>query len=158
MNKYPITPQGFKQLTDELHKLKTVDRVANIADIDEARKQGDLSENAEYSAAKEQQSLIATKIQKLETYINCAQIIDTANIFNGETVIFGVTVVLLSEGEEFCYKIVGEYEADVKINKISIMTPLARALIGKKVGDEFVIKLPNQEEREYSILNVYYAD
>lgn len=157
MNKHPITPKGFSDLQDELHKIKSVDRKEIIAAIDEARKQGDLSENAEYSAAKEKQSFIEGRIQTLESYLSYAEIINTEEVFDGETVIFGVTVILLdkSNKQEVKYRIVGEYEANVDSNQISIMTPLARALIGKKIDDEVTLILPTGVKRKYEIIDVF---
>lgn len=156
MNKYPITPQGLLQLQQEIKKLKSVDRADNIAAIDEARKQGDLSENAEYSAAKEKQSLIESRIQKLESYLASAEVINTSDVFDGETVIFGVTVTLqdMNSKKKVNYKIIGEYEADVNLNQISIMTPLARALIGKKIDDLAVLILPHGDKKKYKIIDV----
>jgi transcription elongation factor GreA len=157
MNKHPITPQGFTALQEDLHKIKSVDRKEIIAAIDEARKQGDLSENAEYSAAKEKQSFIEGRIQTLESFLSYAEVINPKEVFDGETVIFGVTVVLLDKNskQEVKYSIVGEYEANVDSNKISIMTPLARALIGKKIDDEVTLILPNGAKIKYEITDVF---
>ena len=157
MNKHPITPAGYLALKAELQKLKSNDRQEIIAAIDEARKQGDLSENAEYSAAKEKQSFLEGRIQTLESYLSYAEIINVHDVFDDETVIFGVKVLLLdkSNNQEIQYQIVGEYEADVTANKISIMTPLARAMIGKKIDDTITLVLPNGTKRKYEIVDVF---
>lgn len=157
MNKHPITPAGYIALKAELQKLKSNDRKEIIVAIDEARKQGDLSENAEYSAAKEKQSFLEGRIQTLESYLSYAEIINTHDAFDDETVIFGVKVLLLdkSNNQEIQYQIVGEYEADVAANKISIMTPLARAMIGKKIDDTITMILPNGTKRKYDIVDVF---
>lgn len=157
MNKHPITPAGHLALQEELHRLKSVDRQEIIAAIDEARKQGDLSENAEYSAAKEKQSFLEGKIQTLESYLSYAEIIDPQDVFDGETVIFGVKVLLLDKDnkQEVLYQIVGEYEADVASNKISIMTPLARAMIGKKIDDDINLVLPTGAKKKYEIIDIF---
>ncbi|MBY0408225.1 MAG: transcription elongation factor GreA [Rickettsiales bacterium] len=143
MEKFPITAQGFVRMEAELKNLKSVERPAIIAAISEARAHGDLSENAEYSAAKEKQSFIEGRIAELEARISRADVIDVKSLSN-DTVKFGATVKLADEetGDESTYQIVGEYEADIKINQVSITAPIARALIGKKKGDSVEVKTP----------------
>ncbi len=157
MEKFLLTKQGFENLEKELKHLKGVDRPNIIAAISEARAQGDLSENAEYSAAKEKQSFIEGRIQELEAVISRAQIIDCSSI-TGDTVRFGalVTVANTEDDVESSYQIVGDYEADIVKNKISISSPLAKALIGKNVGDLAEYTAPSGK-KEFEILNVSYS-
>ncbi len=152
----PMTPEGFHKLKDELKKLKTVDKYENIKDIERARAHGDLSENAEYSAAKERQSFIAGRIAELEEVIACAQVIDPSTL-NHEKVVFGATVRLTDtdSGEEMTYQIVGTHESDVKGGKISVESPLAKSLIGKTVDDLVKMKTP-RGEKEYEVLEIIY--
>lgn len=154
MEKFPITPQGYLQLEAELKNLKSVDRPAVIAAISEARAHGDLSENAEYSAAKEKQSFIEGRIAELEARMSRADVIDVKSLSN-DTIKFGCTVKLADEdtGDETSYQIVGEYEADIKQNQISITAPLARALIGKKLGDSVEVKTP-KGSKSYEVLKI----
>ncbi len=154
MEKFPITPQGFLQLEAELKNLKSVERPAVIAAISEARAHGDLSENAEYSAAKEKQSFIEGRIAECEARISRADVIDVKSLSN-DTIKFGATVKLADEdsGDESTYQIVGEYEADIKQNQISITAPLARALIGKKLGDSVEVKTP-KGAKSYEVLKI----
>ena len=144
MEKVPMTEEGYKLLDAELKKLKTVERPAIIAAIAEARSHGDLSENAEYHAAKERQSFIEGRIGELEDKMARSQVIDISHL-SGSTVKFGATVKVLDEDteEENTYKIVGEDESDVKAGKISIASPIARALIGKEVGDVVEVTTPS---------------
>ena len=157
MEKFPITADGYTRMEAELKQLKSVDRPAVIAAISEARAHGDLSENAEYSAAKEKQSFIEGRISELEARISRADIIDVKSLKN-DTVKFGASVTLLdvdSDGKTK-YQIVGEYEADIKANRISITAPLARALINKKLGDTVEVKTPGGV-KEYEVLEIKYA-
>jgi transcription elongation factor GreA len=144
MNLFPMTVEGEKALREELDHLKTVERPKIITAIAEAREHGDLKENAEYHAAREQQGFCEGRIQEIEGKLANAQVIDVKNIPEGEKVIFGVTVTLLNveTDEEVTYKIVGEDESDVKANKISVTSPIARALIGKEIGDEVDVVTP----------------
>ena len=157
MEKFPLTKQGFLALEEELKNLKGVERPNIIAAIAEARSHGDLSENAEYSAAKEKQSFIEGRIQELEYAVSCAEVIDTAAL-KGDKVVFGATVLLMDEDTEAeqTYQIVGQYEADLEHGLISIQSPLARALIGKSVGDSVEVASP-KGGKSYEILNVEYV-
>lgn len=150
-----MTVQGAESLREELKHRKSVLRPEITQAIAEAREHGDLKENAEYHAAREQQGFNEGRIQEIEGKLADAQIIDIAKIPAGEKVIFGVTVTLLDveSDEETCYKIVGEDEADLKSGKISVMSPIARALIGKSVGDAVSVAAPGGET-EYEIDNV----
>lgn len=141
--KYPMTPIGFAALQEELRHLKTEVRPKVIQDIAEARAHGDLSENAEYDAAREKQSMIEGRIRELEVKLGSAQVIDPTQ-FDASKVIFGVTVIIADSdsGEQQTWTLVGEDEADLKKSKISIASPLARALIGKSVGDQLEIRTP----------------
>lgn len=136
MEKFPLTKQGFLALEEELKNLKGVERPNIIAAIAEARSHGDLSENAEYSAAKEKQSFIEGRIQDLEAVLSRAQVIDVSDT-KSDVIRFGATVLVADEDtdDEKRYQIVGDYEADIEKNKISLSSPLAKALIGKEVGD-----------------------
>ncbi len=147
----PITREGYRKLQEELERLKRVERPQNIKDIAEARAHGDISENAEYEAAKERQAFIEGKIRELEHKLATSEIIDPGNI-SADKVVFGATVDLfdLQKGEMKKYKIVGEDEVDIKNGKISHSSPVGRALIGNKVGDIVTIKAP-AGEREYEI-------
>jgi len=144
MNKFPMTTHGVKHLEKELQELKTVKRPQVIEAIAEARAHGDLKENAEYHAAKEAQSFIEGRIAELETKLATAQIIDVTKIPNHGKVIFGATVHLvnITTDETFSYQIVGEDEADIKLSKISVASPIARALIGREEGDEVEANTP----------------
>ncbi|MDG9730163.1 transcription elongation factor GreA [Ignatzschineria sp. RMDPL8A] len=155
MNKYPITKEGAERLRAELDDLKKVQRPRIVADIAEAREHGDLKENAEYHAAREEQGFIEARISDFEARLSNAQVIDITQIANTGKVIFGVTVTLfdVNEEKEVTYQIVGDYEADVKANKLSISSPIARALIGKEVDDEVTIKTPGGDKM-YEILEV----
>lgn len=154
VDKFPITAEGFKRMEAELKQLKSEARPAVIAAISEARAHGDLSENAEYSAAKEKQSFIEGRIKELESNVSRADIIDVKSLSN-DTVKFGATVKLVDEDteEENTYQVVGEYEADLKARKISITAPLARAIIGKKKGDSVEVSTPGGT-KSYEILEI----
>ena len=156
MDKFPLTKNGFIALEAELKNLKGVERPNIIAAIAEARSHGDLSENAEYSAAKEKQSFIEGRIQELEVVVSRAQVIDPAQI-KGSIIRFGATVALVDEktDEEKIYQIVGDYEADIENNKISLSSPLAKALIGKEIGDEAVYMAPGGK-KSFEIIDVVY--
>jgi transcription elongation factor GreA len=157
MSTVPITKHGAELLKAELHRLKTKDRPAVINAISEARAQGDLSENAEYDAAKERQSFIEGRIAELEGKLSAAQIIDPALLDAEGRVVFASTVHLedLGSGQKVTYQIVGEEEADLKELKVSITSPIARALIGKYAGDVVEVQAPSGI-REYEVLDVRY--
>lgn len=154
--KYPITPAGRDKMRAELKKLKEIDRPANTKAIEIARGHGDLSENADYDAAKEEQGMIEARLRDLEAKLALAEVIDPAEL-DGDRVKFGATVTFedLETEEESTYTIVGEYEADMKRNRISITAPVARALIGKYVGDTVSIKTP-KGIREVEISDVEF--
>ena len=158
MSTIPITQRGAEKLKDELHRLKTVDRPSVIQAIAEARAQGDLSENAEYDAAKDRQGFIEGRIQEIEGKLSAAQIIDPASVDAGGRVVFGTTVELEDEssGESVTYQIVGEDEADLKLGLINISSPIARALIGKEEGDVAEVQAPGGVRR-YEIVGVSYV-
>jgi transcription elongation factor GreA len=157
MSKIPLTLRGAEQLREELHRLKTVERPKVIAAIAEARSHGDLSENAEYDAAKERQGFIEGRIAEVEGKLGNAQIIDPAALDADGRVVFGATVELedTDSGLAVTYQIVGDDEADIKVNKISLNSPVARALIGKFAGDVAEVQTPGGR-REYEILDVRY--
>jgi transcription elongation factor GreA len=157
MNGIPLTVRGAEKLRAELHRLKHVERPAVINAIAEARAQGDLSENAEYEAAKEKQGFIEGRIQELESKLSNAQIINPAELDAGGRIVFGATVELeeLETGQKTTYQVVGDDEADIRANLISISSPIARALIGKQVGDVAVVQAPSGP-REYEVLDVSY--
>ena len=159
MQKNPMTVEGERALRDELEILKKVKRPAIIQSIATAREHGDLKENAEYHAAREQQSFAEGRIQDIEGKLSHAQVIDIAKIAPGERVVFGVTVTIINvdTDEAFSYQIVGDDEADVKLGKISYQSPIARALIGKEIGDSVVVQTPGGEI-EYEIDAVRYGD
>ncbi len=152
-----MTKGGHEILSAELLDLKKNQRPAVIADIAEARGHGDLSENAEYHAAKERQSFIEGRIQELESVLGRADIIDVSK-FTGDVVRFGAKVTVADEDtdEESTYEIVGDYEGDLENNKISLTAPISRALIGKSVGDSVAVKTP-KGEKSYEIVKVVYA-
>ena len=158
MNKYPITVNGAELLRAELHKLKSVDRPHVITSIAEARAQGDLSENAEYDAARERQGFIEGRIIELEAKLANAQIIDPQLLDDDDRVVFGSTVELLdtATNETVSYQIVGEDEADLKLAKISYSSPIAKALIGKSAGDVAEVRTPGGV-REFEIVDVKYV-
>ena len=154
----PITKRGAEKLKAELHRLKTVDRPAVIAAIAEARAQGDLSENAEYDAAKDRQGFIEGRIQEVEGKLSAAQVIDPSAVDAGGKVVFGATVELEDEatGDAVTYQIVGEDEADLKQGLINVGSPIGRALIGKEVGDTAEVQAPGGA-RHYEIIAVKYV-
>lgn len=156
MEKFPMTPRGFETLKKELNQLKTVDRRAVIAAIASARELGDLSENAEYHAAREKQGFIEARIADLEAKVSQAEVIDPTS-FSGDTVRFGATVTVVDEDteEEKTYQIVGVDEADVKAGRLSFSAPLAKALIGKATGASLTVKTPGGEKC-YEIIGVEY--
>ena len=158
MSKIPITVAGVEQLKSELHRLKTVERPAVIVAIAEARAQGDISENAEYDAAREKQGFIEGRILELEAKLANAQIIDPALLEDDGRVVFGTTVELVdtaSGGEGMAFQIVGEDEADIKLGKISYSSPIAKALIGKFAGGVAEVRTPGGL-KEYEIVDVRY--
>jgi transcription elongation factor GreA len=154
MEKVPMTVAGYQVLDDELKRLKSVERPSVIAAISEARAHGDLSENAEYHAAKERQGWIEGQIAEIEDKISRAQVIDVSKL-SGNKVKFGATVTVIDEDteEEGRYQVVGDHEADVKSGKISLSSPLSRAMIGKEVGDVVEVQTPGGV-KAYEILKV----
>ena len=157
MSTLPITKRGAEKLKEELHRLKTVDRPWVINAIAEARAQGDLSENAEYEAAKDRQGFIEGRIKEVEGKLAAAQIIDPATLDAGGKVVFGATVELEDEdsGDKVTYQIVGEDEADLKHGLINISSPIARALIGKEEGDTAEVQAPGGV-KHYEVIGVKY--
>jgi transcription elongation factor GreA len=157
VNKVPVTVQGHEQLQTELKQLKSVERPNVIRAIAEARAHGDLKENAEYHAAKEQQGFIEGRIKEIESKLSNLQVIDVTEIDAKGRIVFGSTVELIEEasGNEIVYKIVGEDEADIKTGKISYTSPIARALIGKNEGDVVNFSAPGGE-KEYEVVDVRY--
>jgi len=156
--KIPITKKGYAALKTELERLKKVERPKNIKEIEEARGHGDLSENAEFHAAKERQSHIDARIRDLEHKLAEAQIIDTSNL-STEKVVFGATVTVkdVQNGKEQRYTLVGPDEGDLKNGKISVQSPVGRALIGKRVGETVEVKTPAKVV-EYEVLNICFED
>ncbi len=154
----PLTTQGAQRLREELENLKSVKRPAVIHAIAEARAHGDLKENAEYHAAREQQGFIEGRIQQLEYVLSHSQLIDVATLNAGTRVVFGATIELEASdtNEEVTYQIVGDLESDIKLGLISISSPIARALIGKHEGDTITIDAPSGQ-REYDIIAVRYV-
>jgi transcription elongation factor GreA len=157
MSTIPLTKRGAEMLRDELHRLKSVERYAVIQAISEARAQGDLSENAEYDAAKDKQGFIEGRILEIEGKLAAAQIIDPATLDAGGRIVFGTTVDLEDEdsGNKVTYQIVGDDEADLKLGRVSISSPIARALIGKVQGDVAEVRAPGGV-RSYEVLAVRY--
>ncbi|HUH59364.1 MAG TPA: transcription elongation factor GreA [Candidimonas sp.] len=157
MSAIPLTARGAERLQAELHRLKTVERPEIINAIAEARAQGDLSENAEYDAARERQAFVEGRIKELDGTLSNAQIIDPAALDVEGKAVFGATVEIedLESGERVTYQIVGDVEADIKSNLISVSSPVARALIGKGEGDVVAVKAP-AGIREFEVLNVSY--
>ncbi len=154
----PLTRRGAEKLKDELHRLKTVERHAVIQAISEARAQGDLSENAEYEAAKDKQGFIEGRILELEGKLAAAQVIDPSSLDAGGRIVFGATVDLEDEdsGTKVTYQIVGDDEADLKLGLISISSPIARALIGKEPGDVAEVQAPGGVKR-WEVVDVRYV-
>lgn len=157
LEKIPMTEEGYAALEAEIRHLKTVERPRIIKAIEEARAHGDLSENAEYHAAKEAQGMNESRVAELEDKFSRADVIDISKL-SGDTIKFGATVKIVDEDtdEEQSYKIVGEFEADVKGGKIAINSPIARAMIGKKTGDVVEVATP-RGHKSYEILGVKYA-
>jgi len=157
MSKVPLTVAGAERLREELHRLKTVDRPNVIAAIAEARSHGDLSENAEYDAAKERQGFVEGRIQEVEGKLSNAQVIDPKLLDADGRCVFGATVAIEDQdsGNSVTYQIVGEDEADIKVGKVSVSSPMARALIGKYAGDIAQVQAPGGI-REYEIIDVRY--
>nr|VFK37627.1 MAG: transcription elongation factor GreA [Candidatus Kentron sp. TC] len=157
MTRVPMTVQGKIRLREELQNLKKNERPQIVREIAEARAHGDLSENAEYHAAKEQQGITEARIALLEEKLSSAQVIDTKSLDTGGKIVFGATVELmnLATDEEVSYQIVGEMEADIKNRLVSVTSPLARALIGREEGDMVTVQAPGGEV-EYEILTVRY--
>jgi len=154
----PMTNKGYQFLTEELKRLKSVERPRNVREIEEAREHGDLSENAEFHAAKDRQSLLDLQIREIEDKIARAQVIDISKL-SGERVVFGATVALADgdTGDKMVYQIVGDHEAEPKNGKISISSPIARALIGKNEGEEVQVRTPTGV-RTFDILSVDYIE
>lgn len=152
--KFPMTPAGYDWMKAQLKKLKEVDRPANAKAIEIARGHGDLSENADYDAAKEEQGMIEARIREYETRLALAQVIEPTSL-SGEMVKFGATVTIEDSdtGQSKTYTIVGEHEADIKLGRISVSAPVARALIGKSVGDEVEVRTP-KGQRTVEIIEV----
>lgn len=157
MSRIPITKSGFEKLKRELEQFKTVLLPENIKDIEIARAHGDLSENAEYAAAKERQSFIHGKIKELENNLALSDIIELNGV-SGDKVVFGATVMVedMNEGGETKYQLVGPFESDINENKISVTAPLGKALIGKKIGDEIDVKTPGGL-RKFEIVDIFIA-
>ena len=155
MERIPITPSGYEALKKELEQLKTVERPLNIQAIEEARAHGDLSENAEFDAAKERQAFIETRVQELEYKLGNADIIDPSNLEVGDKAVFGCNVVLenVDSGEEVKYQIVGPDESDIQNGKISFSSPLGKAIIGKEIGTEIKINVPGGR-RTYELVDI----
>ncbi|MBA2709264.1 MAG: transcription elongation factor GreA [Tatlockia sp.] len=158
MHKHPMTVQGAEALKKELHRLKTIERPRIVEAIATARAHGDLKENAEYHAAREQQSFNEGRIQEIEARLSHCQIVDISKLPNNGKVVFGAIVQLchLQNDAEITYQIVGEDEADIKINKISYSSPIGRALIGKQVDDVVAVQTPGGLV-EYEIIEVHYS-
>ena len=156
MDKIPMTVEGEKLLREELSELKSVKRPKISEAIKEAREKGDLKENAEYHAAREQQSFVEGRIKDIEGKLSNAQVIDIERMPKSDKVIFGTTVVVADDDKEITYKIVGEDEADLKKGKISVTSPISRSLVGKSEGDHVTIKTPSGD-LNYEIIEVKYV-
>ena len=156
MRRYPVTPAGHEAMKAALRRLIEVDRAENVRSIEEARAHGDLSENAEYDYAKDQQGMIDAKIRDLEGRLALAEVIDPSTL-EGDRVMFGATVSLedVDTDEELTYQLVGTFEADIKLGKISVESPIGRALMGKESDDEVIIKVP-KGRRTVVITDVEY--
>lgn len=157
-SRVPMTNQGYQRLTEELKRLKSVERPKLVLEIEEARGHGDLSENAEFHAAKDRQSLLDVQIREIEDKLARAQVIDVSKL-SGDKVVFGATVSLADNdtGDKVVYQIVGDHEAEPKNGKISISSPIARALIGKSEGDEVQVRTPTGI-RNLEILSLDFVD
>jgi transcription elongation factor GreA len=155
LERIPITPTGYETLKKELEHLKTVERPQNIQAIEEARAHGDLSENAEFDAAKEKQAFIETRVQELEYKLGNADIIDPDTIEIGDKAVFGCTVILenIDSGDEVKYQIVGPDESNIQKGKISFSSPLGKAIIGKEIGSEIKINVPGGR-RSYELVDI----
>lgn len=154
----PMTARGHQQLLEDLQRLKSVERPKNVRDIEEARAHGDLSENAEYHAAKERQSLLDVQLRELEDRIARAQVIDISRL-SGDKIVFGATVELVDDDtdENVVYMIVGEHEADPREGRISLGSPVARSLIGRRVGDLVEVRTP-AGVRNFEVLDVAFIE
>ncbi|MFB3061921.1 MAG: transcription elongation factor GreA [Candidatus Binatia bacterium] len=154
----PMTQQGRQRLLDDLKRLKSVERPKIVREIEEAREHGDISENAEFHAAKEKQSLVAAQISDIEDTLARAVVIDVSKL-SGDKIVFGATVTLadVDSGDEVVYQIVGDHEAEPKNGKISVSSPIARSIIGKNVGDEVQVQIPTGT-RNFEILDVDFKD
>ena len=157
-DRFPMTPRGQRTLKDELKRLREVERPKNVLDIEEARAHGDLRENAEYHAAKERQSFIEGRSREIESILAQAEVIDPTKL-SGSRVVFGATVKLTDTdtAEDVTYRIVGDFEADIKASRIAISAPLARAMIGKEQGDTVTLKT-GKGTREYQISEVRFEE
>jgi transcription elongation factor GreA len=157
-DKMPMTASGLQKLKDEIKRIKSVDRPQNVRDIEEARAHGDLSENADYSAAKERQSHLEGRLNQVEDWISRAEVIDVTKL-SGDRVVFGATVTLtdVETDKKVTYRLVGELEADIKQKLISISSPIARGLVGREVGDTVTVQAPGGA-REYEITAVQFID
>lgn len=155
-NSIPMTPEGLEQLKKERQQILSVERPKNVKDIERAREFGDLSENAEYEAAKDRQGLLNARLREIENAIALAQVIDPAKI-KSDKIVFGATVKVtdMNNGDDLTYQIVGQYESDIKTNRISVNSPLARAMIGKTPGEVVKVQTPNGT-RELEIVEVDY--
>jgi transcription elongation factor GreA len=154
----PMTQQGRQRLLDDLKRLKSVERPKIVREIEEAREHGDISENAEFHAAKEKQALVAAQISDIEDTLARAVVIDISKL-SGDRIVFGATVTLadVDSGDEVVYQIVGDHEAEPKNGKISVSSPIARSIIGKNVGDEVQVQIPTGT-RNFEILDVDFKD
>jgi transcription elongation factor GreA len=155
-DRVPMTPRGYRALRDELKHLKEVERPKNVQDIEEARAHGDLRENAEFHAAKEKQAFIEGRSREVESLMALSEVIDPSKL-SGTRVVFGATVKLADTetGNETTYTIVGDYEADIKLNRLAISAPISRAIIGREPGDTVVLRSA-KGTREYQILEVKF--
>src|SRR3954447_16732756 len=155
-DRYPMTPRGQQNLKDELKQLREIERPKNVQDIEEARAHGDLRENAEFAAAKERQGFIEGRSREIDSILAQSEVIDPAKL-SGNRVVFGATVKVTDteSGDEMTYQIVGDYEADIKLGRIQISAPLARALIGKEVGETVNLRT-GKGSREYQIAEVKF--
>ena len=154
----PMTQKGRQRLLDDLRRLRSLERPKIVREIEEARAHGDISENAEFHAAKEKQSLIAAQISDIEDTLARAEVIDISKL-SGDKIVFGATVTLadVDSGDEVMYQIVGDHEAEPKNGKISVSSPIARSIIGKNVGDEVQVQIPTGT-RNFEILDVDFKD
>ena len=154
----PMTKQGRQRLLDDLRRLRSVERPKIVREIEEAREHGDISENAEFHAAKEKQAMVAAQISDIEDTLARAVVIDVSKL-SGDKIVFGATVTLadVDSGDEVVYQIVGDHEAEPKNGKISVSSPIARSIIGKNVGDEVQVRIPTGT-RNFEILDVDFKD